>query len=88
MKHITLLISLFTLLAFPLFANDAKHYCSPDQIELNNTTILVHLDTNTVEVDTLFADQGGIYFNENGMRCLQCRRTLNPKNTCECPVWH
>lgn len=89
MKNVSLLISLFAFLTVPVFAtelNANKCYCSPEQVELNESTILVHVDRNTFEIDQLHVDQGGIYFNEDAMRCLYCRKPLNPKNTCECPT--
>ncbi|MCH9626831.1 MAG: hypothetical protein S4CHLAM2_04620 [Chlamydiales bacterium] len=89
LKYASLLLSLFALLSFPTFAEETsaqKHYCSAEQVELNDAVILVHLDRNLVEIDTLLVDQGGIYFNEDAVRCFYCRRPLNPKNTCECPT--
>lgn len=89
LKRVTLLISLFAVLSLPMLAeelnNPKKYYCSPEQVELNDTIILVHLGKNTIEIDKLLVDQGGIYFPEDAMRCFYCRRPLNPKNTCECP---
>lgn len=89
LKRMSLMISLFAFLTLPLCAeeqNSKKFYCSPEQVELNESMILVHLDRNTIEIDKLFVDQGGIYFNEDAMRCFYCRRPLNPKNICECPT--
>lgn len=80
------MIAVFAFLVLPVFAeeNSKKIYCSSGQVELNDSMILIHLDSNTVEIDKLHVDQGGIYFCENAMRCFYCRRPLNPKNTCEC----
>ncbi len=89
MKKVCLFLSLLTLLSVTVFAdelNQNKRYCSPEQVELSEFTILVHLDSNTVEIDKLHVDQGGIYFHEDSVRCFYCRRPLNPKNTCECPA--
>ncbi|MCC5831967.1 MAG: hypothetical protein JJU12_02870 [Chlamydiales bacterium] len=91
LKRFSLAISLFALIALPLTAeelNSKKFYCSPEQVELGETVILVHLDWSTIEIDKLLVDQGGIYFNEDAMRCFYCRRPINPKNTCQCPVTH
>jgi hypothetical protein len=89
LKHVGLITSFLFFLTLSLFAEDQnfnKLYCSPEQIELTDSMILVHLKQNTFEIDQLLVDQGGIYFQEEAMRCYYCRRTLNPKNTCECPI--
>lgn len=90
MKKGCLFLTLLALASFSGFADEAKkHYCSPEQVELSDALILVHLENkNPVEIDALHVDQGGVYFHEDAMRCLYCRRTINPKNTCECPVIH
>ena len=85
--RISTLIFLFMLVTISISAEEIsrqKHYCLSEQIEINNSTILVHLDKNTIEVDTLLVDQGGVYFCDDAIRCFYCRQTLNPKNTCEC----
>lgn len=89
MKHISLLIVIFAMSISAAFANESdqneqKFYCSAEQIELSDAMILVHMNQSLFEVDALLVDQGGIFFTENMMRCVECRRPLNPKNTCEC----
>lgn len=78
------LFSFSTLFAhtLPPFA-DGKIYCLPEQIELRSSIIVVHLDDQVFEVDALLVDQGGIFFLKDMMRCLHCRRPLNPKHTCQ-----
>ena len=72
------------MLGTSLFASDDKHYCSAYQIELSNDQILVHTNSEIIEIDSLLSDQGGIYYLDSNARCIHCRRTLNPKNTCHC----
>jgi hypothetical protein len=91
MKKRVILFCLFAFLFLPVFAQEhpplaKKYYCSAQQIELTDSVILVHMNGNTFEVDSILVDQGGIYFTEDRLRCINCRRPLNPKNTCECPV--
>lgn len=69
-----------------LFAEqgNTKHYCAPHEIEIHDSMIVVHVDDEIFETDTLLSDQGGIYVLESSLRCLECRRGgLNPKNTCK-----
>ncbi|MFZ0565956.1 MAG: hypothetical protein WAM28_07215 [Chlamydiales bacterium] len=63
-----------------------KYYCSAEQLKLGDSRILVNFEGETIEIDALLADQGGIYFTSEAKRCFYCRRPLNPKNTCECPL--
>jgi hypothetical protein len=91
MKKEFLLICLLSFLLAPVFAQDyapsiKKFYFRADQIELTDSMILIHLENQTFEIDAIAVDQGGIYFTENMLRCTYCRRPLNPKNTCECPL--
>lgn len=74
-----------------LFASD-KYYLESNQIALSEKTIFVQLDEGMIEIDHLCVDQGGIYFEAESARCLECRKPLdldfachkrlNPKNTC------
>lgn len=64
-------------------AEETKHYCTPTDIEINDSMILIHLEDKTFETDTLLTDQGGVYVLTNALRCPECRKSLNPKNTCE-----
>ncbi len=68
-----------------LFASqqEAKHYCSPSEIEIYESMILVHVEDEIFETDSLLSDQGGVYFLANRLRCPECHKPLNPKNTCE-----
>ncbi len=91
MKQLAL-CTLFALVFSPLFAdttisddNSQKHYCSTSDVEIYETTILVHVEDEVFETDSLLVDQGGIYYLENRLRCPECRKPLNPKNTCEYP---
>jgi hypothetical protein len=78
--------SIFALmLILPLYGQGAKFYCTAQEIELTDSAILVHLKDGIYEIDSVQVDQGGIFFSKNMLRCANCRRTLNPKNTCECP---
>lgn len=92
MKYTSLLFCLFCLLCLPAFAGDqdpsAKFYCTAGQIELNDSVIFVHLNDEVYEIDSLLVDQGGLFFTQDKLRCAECRRPLNPKNTCECPIKH
>ncbi len=72
LKRMSLLVPLFALLTFPLFAEKKL-------VDLDPTIILVHLDRNINEIDKAELDQGTT-------RCFYCRRALNPKNTCEYPT--
>lgn len=70
-----------------LMADTKRHYCTPEQIEIRNNTIMVHANQGVFELETLHVDQGGIYYQEKHLRCPECRRYrgINPKNTCETP---
>lgn len=72
--------------------NNKKHYCSPEQIEINDSAILILLGENVCEIDNLLVDQGGLYFHENSLRCFECRRPINrpinPRHVCEYPHTH
>lgn len=98
-KSLSFMAALFVLLASPLLSEAAtkKYYCSPQQIDIGESTILVHLaDDQIFEIDTLLVDQGGVYFTEDAMRCYECRRWNAPtndkstKNICsyECRRWN
>lgn len=89
MKGKIALVCLLSSLFLPLMAQEhlpsaKKYYCAADQIELTDSMILVHLEDQIFELDSLFVDQGGIYFVEDMLRCTFCRRTLNPQNSCDC----
>jgi hypothetical protein len=81
-----LIACLFAFLFVPVFAQEpvSKSYCTTKQIEVTDTMILLHLNEQIFEIDSLLADQGGLYYNHDSLRCINCRRPLNPKNTCEC----
>ncbi len=90
-KRITGLIFCSLFFMSVLSADDTnecvkKQYCSAEQIELTDATIFVNLKEGVIEIDSLLVDQGGIYFTEDMKRCVWCRRPLNPKNICECPL--
>jgi hypothetical protein len=91
MKKNILAFCFVSLFFLPAFAHDyapsaRKYYCNAEQIELTDSTIFVHLHGKVFEIDSILTDQGGIYFVEDTLRCVYCRRPLNPKNTCRCPM--
>ncbi|MEZ5315298.1 MAG: hypothetical protein R3E91_03690 [Chlamydiales bacterium] len=89
LKNICIMLALFlSFFICPIEGKQEtkKFYCSPEQLEINQSMILVHLDCKMVEIDQLLVDQGGIYFNQEAMRCFYCRRPFNLKNTCECSM--
>lgn len=90
MKQTALLFTWIAMLFASAFAGEMgsakKYYCDTQQIELTETMILVHLPEGTFEADALLADQGGLYITEEALRCIECRRPVNPRNICECPV--
>lgn len=90
MKHTALILTWLAMLFAPAFAGEMsgakKHYCDIQEIELTASMILVHLPEGTFEADALLADQGGLYITEEALRCIECRRPVNPRNICECPV--
>ena len=76
MKRSAILLCLFTLLFLPAFGSESseKHY-DPQEIELTEVNLEERTDSVT--------DQAGLHFLKDK---LLCRRTLNPKNTCELPT--
>lgn len=88
MKRVILVLGLLFL---PLSAlgnsTGGKHYCAATQIELTDSAIFIHLSGGIFELDSLFSDQGGIYYTEEMLRCTQCRKgPVNPKDICQCSV--
>lgn len=94
MKRTALILSSMLFFA-PLFANliegpqarrvfKKKYYCSADQIEVTNSMIVAYVDNMIVEIDSLMADQGGIYFTDDVMRCIDCRKPLQDEALCQC----
>jgi hypothetical protein len=80
-----------TLMAAPLCGSEfsliaQKHYVPKDDVELQSEMIVVHIPEGTFVVDAICADRGGVYFYEEMMRCPQCYRPINPKNTCQSPL--
>ncbi|MBS0646299.1 MAG: hypothetical protein JSR97_06875 [Verrucomicrobia bacterium] len=59
-----------------------KHYLSASDIDVQDATIFVHRGGQVYEIDTLLVDQGGVYYLSSHLRCPECRKSLNPKNTC------
>ena len=93
MKRKMMFFYLLTTLCLPLCAQDVeptpkKWYCTANQIEVTDATIFVHLDDATFEADAVQVDQGGIFLTDAMLRCIQCRRPINYKHICECPVAH
>lgn len=89
MKYTALLFIGMIMLFASAFAGEIsakKYYCDMHQIQLTESMILVHLPEGTFEADALHADQGGLYFTEESLRCIECRRPVDPRNICECPV--
>lgn len=66
-------IMLFCLLTAPLFAEESlcekKIYCSSEQLEVTDSTILIHLEEGLYEADCVEVDQG--YF------CLRAGTALH-----------
>jgi hypothetical protein len=90
MKKEFLFVCLFALLFIPGFAKEhtpiaKKYYCNAHQIELTDSAIVLHLAEKSYELDALLADQGGIYYTDDMLRCTYCRRPIRPNNICECP---
>ena len=89
-KQTALLFTWIAMLFASAFAGELggakKYYCNIHQIQLTESMILVHLPEGTFEADALLADQGGLYITEEALRCIECRRPVDPRNICECPV--
>lgn len=88
MKRVALVLGFLFL---PLCAQGnaivPKHYCTASQIELTDTAIFIRLNGGIFELDSLFSDQGGIYYTEEMLRCTQCRKgPVNPKDICQCSI--
>ncbi len=83
-KSAILFFVAFALLGGAAWANE-KFYCGVDQIELTDEMILVHLEDGVYEIDSLLADQGGLYFTVDGLRSIETRRPVDPRNICERP---
>ncbi|MCH9626304.1 MAG: hypothetical protein S4CHLAM123_15000 [Chlamydiales bacterium] len=88
MKCLSTLFLLVLLSSTTVFANiDEKYYCTPEQIEVTDSTILIHANEGSFELEALLVDQGGVFYTNEMLRCIQCRRP-NPKHLCECPISH
>jgi len=87
MKSSAIFLTWLMMLFGSTFAAETeKYYCDMHQIELTERMILVHIPEGTFETDALQADQGGLYTTQSSLRCIECRRPVDPRNICECPV--
>lgn len=84
LKRVSLIFCFCLAVTSAVFANPSylkKYYCSSEQIELTDTTIFIHTTEGTIELDALHVDQGGVYFTNENMRCPDCRRPYDPRDT-------
>lgn len=84
------LVFCFCLATVAIFANAStnakKYYCSPEQVEITEASILIQTKDGEFELDALQVDQGGLYFTDESLRCPDCRKPFAPKdlrNICE-----